>query len=118
MSHPRKQTCNLDSGLFAIKPDETDPDTFLVHLNLNDIALSNTSIQLALQPFDFVVNGEVLLSGSDSSQCISVEEVKLSSLNFDFDDFGLHLKGELKNEFGLPNGSLTINLKGDEKEIL
>ncbi len=103
---------NLDSGLFAIKPDETDPDTFLVHLNLNDITLSNSRTQFALEPFNFVVNGEVLLSGSDSSQCISVEEINLSSLNFDFDDFGLHLKGELKNEFGLPNGSLSINLEG------
>ncbi|MCY3726184.1 MAG: DUF2125 domain-containing protein [Rhodobacteraceae bacterium] len=103
---------NLDSGLFAIKPDETNPDTFLVHLNLNDIALSNTRTQFALEPFNFVVNGEVLISGSDSSQCISVEEINLSSLNFDFDEFGLHLKGELKNEFGLPNGSLLINLEG------
>lgn len=103
---------NLDSGLFAIKPDETDPDTFLVHLNLNDITLSNSRTQFALEPFNFVVNGEVLLSGSDSSQCISVEEINLSSLNFDFDDFGLHLKGELKNEFGLPHGSLSINLEG------
>ncbi|MYE37539.1 MAG: DUF2125 domain-containing protein, partial [Rhodobacteraceae bacterium] len=108
---------NLDSGLFAIKPDETNPDTFLVHLNLNDIALSNTRTQFALEPFNFVVNGEVLISGSDSSQCISVEEINLSSLNFDFDEFGLHLKGELKNEFGLPNGSLTINLKGEKKKF-
>lgn len=103
---------NLDSGLFAIKPDETDPDIFLLHLNLNDIALSNAKTLLAVEPFDFVVNGEVLLSGSDSSQCISVEEINLSSLNFDFDEFGLHLKGELKNVFGLPNGSLSINLEG------
>ena len=108
---------NLDSGLFAIKPDETDPDTFLVHLNLNDIALSNSRTQFVLEPFNFVVNGEVLLSGSDSSQCISVEEVNLSSLNFDFDEFGLHLKGELKNEFGLPNGSLSINLTGNKMKF-
>lgn len=108
---------NLDSGLFAIKPDETDPDTFLVHLNLNDIALSNTRTQFALEPFNFVVNGEVLISSSDSSQCISVEEVNLSSLNFDFDEFGLQMKGELKNEFGLPNGSLSINLAGNKMKF-
>ncbi|MCY3675359.1 MAG: DUF2125 domain-containing protein [Paracoccaceae bacterium] len=103
---------NLDSGLFAIKPDETNPNKFLVHLNLDNIALSNARTLLALEPFDFVVNGEVLLSRSDSSQCISVEEVNLSSLNFNFDEFGLHLKGELKNEYGLPNGSLSITLGG------
>ena len=108
---------NLDSGLFAIKPDETNPDTFLVHLNLNDIALSNTRTQFALEPFNFVVNGEVLISGSDSSQCISVEEINLSSLNFDFDEFGLQMKGELKNEFGLPNGSLSINLAGNKMKF-
>ncbi len=108
---------NLDSGLFAIKPDETDPDTFLVHMNLNDIALSNTRTQFALEPFNFVVQGEVLLSGSESSHCISVEEVNLSSLNFEFNEFGLQMKGELKNEFGLPNGSLSINLAGNKMKF-
>ena len=106
---------NLDSGLFAIKPDETNPNKFLVHLNLDNITLSNARTLLALEPFDFVVNGEVLLSGSDSSQCISVEEVNIISLNFDFDEFRLRLKGELKNEFGLPNGSLSINLTDKNK---
>jgi len=104
---------NLDSGLFAIKPDETDPDNFLVHLNLNDIALSNTKTQLALEPFDFIGGGELLLLGSDPSQCISIEEVDFSS-KFVFEEFDLQLEGEIKNEFGLPNGSLVINLVGEK----
>ena len=108
---------NLDSGLFAIKPVETDPETFRVHLNLNDIALSNSRTQFALEPFNFVVKGEVLLSGSDSSQCISVEEINLSSLNLYSNVFGFHLMGELKNVNGLPNGLLTINLKGDRENF-
>ncbi|MCY3673875.1 MAG: DUF2125 domain-containing protein [Paracoccaceae bacterium] len=108
----KETNLNLDSGLFAIKPDETNPNKFLVHLNLDNIALSNTRTQLTLEPFDFLVNGEVQFSGADTSQCISVEEVNLSSVNFNFNEFGLHLKGELKNEFGLPNGSLLINLEG------
>ncbi|MCY4308143.1 MAG: DUF2125 domain-containing protein [Rhodobacteraceae bacterium] len=109
----KETNLNLDSGLFAIKPDETDPDTFRVHLNLNDIALSNTRTQLALEPFDFIGGGELLLSGSDPSQCISIEEVDFSS-KFVFEEFDLQLEGEIKNEFDLPNGSLVINLVGEK----
>ncbi|MDE2760321.1 MAG: DUF2125 domain-containing protein [Paracoccaceae bacterium] len=106
---------NLDSGLFAIKPDETDSDTFLVHLNLNDIDLSRRT-QLTLEPFDLVVNGEVLLSGSDPSQCISIEEVDFSS-KFVFEEFDLRLEGELKNDYGITNGLMTIDLAGQKKKF-
>ena len=106
----------LDSGLFAIKPDETNSNNFLVHLNLGNIALSNASTKLALEPFDFIGGGELLLSGSDPSQCISIEEADFSS-KFVFEEFDLQLEGEIKNDFGLPNGSLSINLVGEKEKF-
>lgn len=113
----KETNLNLDSGLFAIKPDEINPDKYLVHLNLDNIVLSNSRTQYALEPFNFVVNGEVLLSGSDSGQCISVEKINLNSLNLNSNEFGFHLMGELKNVNALPNGLLTINLKGDRENF-
>ncbi|MCY3673873.1 MAG: hypothetical protein OXH65_14140 [Paracoccaceae bacterium] len=73
-----------------------------------------TNTLFATEDFDFVAKGKVTLSGSD---LCDIESVNLSSLNLEFDNFGIHLNGELKNYSGLPKGALTINLTGDKEKF-
>ena len=108
---------DLDSGLFAFKPDETTPNKFLVHLKSENMALANNRDQIFIKPFDFVGNGTVSLAESSSSQCYTMKEITFSSLKFDFDDFGVNLKGELNNQNGLPNGSLAMELVGEKEKF-
>ena len=108
---------DLDSGLFAFKPDEITPNKFLLHLKSENITLTNTRDQIFINPFDIVGNGTVSLAESTSSQCYSIEEIMFNSLKFDFDDFGVSLIGELNNQNGLPNGSLAIDLVGEKEKF-
>lgn len=117
ISSSEEISLDLDSGLFAIKPDETTADKFLVHLKSENVEVSNTRDQIFIKPFDFVGNGTVSLAESISSQCYSIEEITFNSLKLDFDDFGIDLEGELIIQNGLPNGSLAIELVGEKEKF-
>ncbi len=117
ISSSEETSLGLDTGLFAIQPDETNPNKFLLHLRAENIALANTRDQIFINPFDFVGNGYLSLAESAFSQCYSIKEIKFNSLKFEFDEFKLDLTGEFTNQNGLPHGSLAIGLVGEKEKF-
>ena len=112
-----EMTLDLDAGLFAFKTDETDPETFLIHLRTDNIKWGNARDQIFFQPFDFVGNGIVSLAPETTSHCYIIDEITFSSVKFDFEDFGVSLTGEFSNQNGLPDGSLAIELVGEKEKF-
>ncbi len=107
----------LESGLFAIKPDDINPNKFMFHLKSEQISLEIFQDKLTLEPFDFVGNAEVLLSEPTVGQCYKIEEIAVRSLQFDFGAFSINLTGNFTNQNGFPDGTLAIDFVGDKEKF-